>query len=96
MQVKIEVPKDVVNRVSKAVTVGKNNIVASWLYDTQPQMIAEIVAAINEHTEGKQRKKRLKALGFDLSTKSRVKCSQCEVLVIYGTPCHEHGCPNIC
>ena len=23
-----------------------------------------------------------------------VRCSQCEATVIYGCPCHEHGCPN--
>lgn len=23
-----------------------------------------------------------------------VRCSQCEALVINGTPCHERGCPN--
>lgn len=33
-------------------------------------------------------------LGFDLSTGARVRCSQCEALVINGTPAHEHGCPN--
>jgi hypothetical protein len=25
----------------------------------------------------------------------RVRCSQCEALVLQGTACHEHGCPNI-
>jgi hypothetical protein len=24
----------------------------------------------------------------------RVKCDQCEILVINGIACHEHGCPN--
>lgn len=24
----------------------------------------------------------------------RVKCPQCEVLVVNGVPCHESGCPN--
>lgn len=24
----------------------------------------------------------------------RVKCDQCEALVINGVPCHEQGCPN--
>ena len=44
---------------------------------------------------------RLRASGFDLSenvpfTKShRVRCSQCEALVVNGTPCHEDSCPNI-
>ncbi len=37
--------------------------------------------------------------GFDESYKSRdgavrVRCSQCDALVINGTPCHETGCPN--
>lgn len=40
---------------------------------------------------------------FDLSTQERdegrfsgvrIKCSQCEALVINGVPTHEHGCPN--
>lgn len=40
------------------------------------------------------------AAGFDLTKVVpfkrawRVRCSQCEVLVINGTPTHEHGCPN--
>jgi hypothetical protein len=39
-------------------------------------------------------------LGFDRSehipfTKQyRVRCSQCDALVISGTPTHERGCPN--
>ena len=37
-------------------------------------------------------------LGFDLSTATRggarVRCSQCEALVINGMPSHERGCPN--
>ena len=41
-------------------------------------------------------------LGFDLSKSIdgekrgafRIRCSQCEVLVINGLPCHETGCPN--
>ena len=37
-------------------------------------------------------------LGFDLSAATRggarVQCSQCEALVINGTPTHERGCPN--
>lgn len=46
---------------------------------------------------------RLLALGFDLSrqydrddggTYVRVRCSQCDALVINGTPCHETACPN--
>lgn len=37
--------------------------------------------------------------GFDQSTPStaggvRVRCSQCEALVINGVACHERGCPN--
>ncbi len=42
----------------------------------------------------------LRAMGFDNSkhvpfTKTySVKCSQCEALVINGTPCHETGCSN--
>lgn len=36
--------------------------------------------------------------GFDRSRKSgkgaRVRCSQCEALVINGVACHERGCPN--
>jgi hypothetical protein len=40
------------------------------------------------------------ALGFDESahvpfTKQfKVRCSQCEALVINGVPCHETGCPH--
>jgi hypothetical protein len=40
------------------------------------------------------------SLGFDRSFKDedegyiRVRCSQCEALVINGIPAHEHGCPN--
>lgn len=41
---------------------------------------------------------RMIALGFDETYDTddglRVKCSQCEALVINGTPCHEHGCPH--
>lgn len=43
----------------------------------------------------------LHSLGFDRSAKDRhsirqlsVKCSQCEALVINGTPTHETRCPN--
>jgi hypothetical protein len=42
----------------------------------------------------------LRKLGFDESYFRRdtwvwkVKCSQCEAVVINGTPCHEPGCPN--
>jgi hypothetical protein len=38
------------------------------------------------------------ALGFDSSELAkgfvRVRCSQCESLVINGIATHEHGCPN--
>jgi len=39
-------------------------------------------------------------LGFDLSKpvpfsrEIKVRCSQCEALVINETPCHETGCPH--
>lgn len=39
-------------------------------------------------------------LGFDLSrpipdsNTNKVRCSQCEALVINGVPAHETGCPN--
>lgn len=42
----------------------------------------------------------LRDLGFDLSEvvpfqgTHRVRCSQCEALVINGVPCHELGCPH--
>ena len=44
--------------------------------------------------------KSLLARGFDLTKydrsehRYRVRCSQCEVLVIMGVACHETGCPN--
>ena len=42
--------------------------------------------------------KDLKRRGFDLSEHDgrslRVRCSQCEVMVINGVACHERGCPN--
>lgn len=28
------------------------------------------------------------------SKRKPAKCAQCEVLVINGVPCHEHGCPD--
>ena len=40
------------------------------------------------------------ALGFDRSShvaftkQFKVRCSQCEALVINNVPCHETGCPN--
>lgn len=50
------------------------------------------------------RRSRLKyyrdVLGFDRTTnipftkEYRIRCSQCQALVINGTPCHERGCPN--
>jgi len=42
----------------------------------------------------------LRKQGFDLSVYDRhvgywrVRCSQCEAMVIQGVPCHEAGCPN--
>lgn len=36
----------------------------------------------------------LHARGFDLSVGRRVRCSQCEAMVINGISCHETGCPN--
>lgn len=42
----------------------------------------------------------LRARGFDLTTYNRstdcyrLRCSQCEVMVINGIACHETGCPN--
>ena len=39
-------------------------------------------------------------LGFDQAThvpftrEYRIRCSQCDALVINGVPCHETGCPN--
>ena len=47
------------------------------------------------------RVQQLRAQGFDRSTvvpfrrQGIPKCSQCEVLVINGTACHETGCPNV-
>ena len=43
---------------------------------------------------------RLRARGFDRTTYDRsegvhrVRCSQCEAMVINGVACHETGCPN--
>lgn len=41
----------------------------------------------------------LRNQGFDKSERDengewRVRCSQCEALVINGVACHEAGCPN--
>jgi hypothetical protein len=42
----------------------------------------------------------LRRLGFDESRavpfqrRWRVRCSQCEAMIINGVPCHERGCPN--
>ncbi len=37
--------------------------------------------------------------GFDTSyvddTTVYVQCSQCEAVVVNGTPCHEYGCVNL-
>lgn len=38
-------------------------------------------------------------IGFDLTRRTddgtlRLGCSQCDAIVIMGTPCHETGCPN--
>ncbi len=38
--------------------------------------------------------------GFDKShctegEEIRVRCSQCQALVVNGVPCHEAGCPNL-
>ena len=47
-----------------------------------------------------ERTEQLHEQGFDMSEYDeedeacRVGCSQCEALVINGTPCHERGCPN--
>jgi hypothetical protein len=44
--------------------------------------------------------KKLRRMGFDeseydrSSETRRIKCSQCEAIVINGVACHEHGCPN--
>lgn len=48
----------------------------------------------------RSRVQHLRDKGFDLSesipfeSTHRVRCSQCEALVINGTPCHETGCRN--
>jgi hypothetical protein len=91
MFVKIEVPSDVVKLANKS--DDKCEVIAAWL---QSQCDTEVAIAdqITEHNEGKARRKRLKTLGFDLSTSKRVICSQCEAIVVNGTPCHEHGCFN--
>jgi hypothetical protein len=45
--------------------------------------------------------RRLRSLGFDraehvpFTTHYRVRCSQCEALVINGIATHERGCPNM-
>jgi hypothetical protein len=49
---------------------------------------------------GAAAKQNLLTQGFDLSEYDnqsgywRVRCSQCESLVINGLACHETGCPN--
>lgn len=48
----------------------------------------------------KSRVARLRDEGFDQSWYNprdqtwKVRCSQCEAVVINGHPCHERGCPN--
>lgn len=48
----------------------------------------------------KSKLQRLRDRGFDLTEHEpftryyRVRCSQCDALVINGTPCHEDGCLN--
>lgn len=47
-----------------------------------------------------ERVQEIEALGFDRTTYDsdagtiRVRCSQCEALVVNGVPCHETGCRN--
>lgn len=47
-----------------------------------------------------RRGEKLRRRGFDESYydrsdgRYRVRCSQCQALVINGVPCHERGCPN--
>ena len=93
MKVTIEVPKNVVKRVNKALEDDKYQVISDWL-QSQCDTETAIVDAINERNEGKARRKRLRALGFDLSTSKRVACSQCEATAVNGIPCHEHGCSN--
>ena len=43
---------------------------------------------------------KLRRMGFDLAHRDAdgydiVQCSQCDAVIINGTPCHETGCPNI-
>lgn len=59
-----------------------------------------------KHDGAKPRKRdlgaHLRAAGFDMTEYDRsegayrVRCSQCEALVINGIAVHEHGCPNRC
>ena len=48
----------------------------------------------------KSQGQRLRAEGFDRTKYDRgegvyrVRCSRCEAIVVNGTACHEHGCPN--
>jgi len=54
--------------------------------------------------EGPKRKRtvgdRLRAAGFDTTEWIReerywrVGCSECQAIVVNGTACHEHNCPN--
>ena len=90
MQVKIEVSKEVV----KTILSGGDYIMAVESFVTSIQVTSAIADQVKQRNEGKARKKRLRALGFDMSTSKRVRCSQCEATAVNGIPCHEHGCSN--
>lgn len=51
-----------------------------------------------KHAARTSRLKSLRQLGFDETKRSgqgyRVRCSQCQAMVINGVPTHERGCPN--
>lgn len=53
----------------------------------------------DEEEEAEKTLEKLKWYGFDKSSREGtsvdISCSQCEVLVINGVPCHERGCPNM-
>lgn len=59
------------------------------------------ILGVNIKKNGTSLGKKLRRLGFDLTTYNRstgyykVRCSQCEAVVINGTPCHEFCCPNL-
>jgi hypothetical protein len=82
MRVKIEVPKEVV------VSLLNGEHVASGYLESV------LIDGVNKRNDDKARKKRLKVLGFDLSTKKRVSCSRCEVVSVNGAAHHERDCPN--